>query len=91
MGFSIIASMIYQGDVFQSTAFWPENRSDKEKYMRWDLIINQELPWFGLSTYFNLNNLNSESDIFINNGNGFPINQQTYGLTATLGIRWQFE
>ena len=90
-GFSMAASMIYQGDVFQQTAFWPESRSDKAKYLRWDLILKQELPWFGLSTYLNLNNLNSESDVFINNGNGFPLNQQTYGLTATLGLRWQLE
>ena len=90
-GFSLVASMIYQGDVFQQTAFWPESRSNKAEYLRWDLILKQELPWFGLSTYFNLNNINSESDIFLNNGNGFPLNQQTYGLTAALGLRWRLE
>ena len=90
-GFSMVASMISQGDVFQQTAFWPESRSDKAKYLRWDLIVKQNLPWFGLSTYLNINNLNSESDVFLNNGNGFPLNQQTYGLTATLGLRWRLQ
>jgi outer membrane receptor protein involved in Fe transport len=35
--FSILASMIYQAQVFNSTAFYNSQRSDKVKYVRWDL------------------------------------------------------
>lgn len=89
--FSVVASMIYQANVFNSANFWPELRSDKAKYLRWDLVVKQGLPWFGLAAYLNLNNINSESDVYVESGNGFPTGEQSYGLTANLGLRWELK
>lgn len=89
--FSILASMIYQANVYNSTHFYNSLRSDKDEYLRWDLSVKQGLPWFGLDVYLNINNLNSESDNYLIRGSGFPNSQAHYGLTADLGIRWRFE
>ncbi len=88
LGFSVRVSMIYQANVFNQTNFWPELRSDKAKYARWDLSAKQDLPWFGLEAFFDLNNINSQSDIYVIHGSGFPQSEQDYGMTADLGLRW---
>ncbi len=90
-GFSTRLSMIYQADVFNGTSFWPELRRSKDKYLRWDFSVKQDLPWLGLSAFFDINNLNSESDTFLVRGTGFPSSEQHYGLTADLGIRWKLQ
>jgi len=49
------------------------------------------LPWFGLQVYGDLNNLNSANDVsVIQAPTGVPTSQQSYGLTADLGLRWNF-
>jgi TonB-dependent receptor len=88
--FSILASMIYQSQVFDVSSFWWTLRSDKTKYLRWDLSVKQGLPWYGLEVYFDVNDLNKESDIYTERKNGFPAAEYNYGLTADLGIRWKF-
>ncbi len=87
-GFSVRVSMIYQANVFNQANFWPELRADKAKYLRWDLSAKQDLPWFGLEAFFDLNNINGESDIYVIHGSGFPQSEQDYGMTADLGLRW---
>jgi TonB-dependent receptor len=89
--FSILASMIYQSEVYNGTDFYNALRSDKAKYLRWDLSVKQGLPWSGLEVYFDLNNLNSEEDIYNVRGSGFPNSESNYDLTADLGVRWRFE
>jgi TonB-dependent receptor len=89
MGFSTRASMQYQANVFNTNNFWPELRSYKIRYLRWDLSIKQSLPWFGLEAYFDINNLNSANDTYTIQGSGFPSSEQDYGLTADLGFRWK--
>lgn len=88
MGFSAIASMIYQANVFNGTNFWPELRSEKASYNRWDIVLRQKLPWYGLQAYLDLNNLNGASDIYVVQGSGFPTSESDYGMTADLGLRW---
>ncbi len=89
--FSILASMIYQTQVYNGTNFYNSLRSDKVKYLRWDLSVKQRLPWSGIEIYFDLNNLNSEEDVYLVRGSGFPNSESNYGLTADLGLRWRFE
>jgi TonB-dependent receptor len=90
--FSILASMIYQSQVYSGTNFYNSLRSDKAKYLRWDLSVKQGLPWWsGLEVYFDLNNINSEVDNYLVRGSGFPNSESNYGLTADLGVRWRFE
>jgi len=88
--FSILASMIYQSQVFNQSAFWWTLRSDKTKYLRWDLSMKQGLPWNEVELYFDVNNMNKEADIYVIRKNGFPTSEYNYGLTADIGIRWKF-
>lgn len=89
-GFSVLVSMIYQSNVFNSNNFWPELRGYKTKYERWDLSARQKLPWQGVEVYLDINDLNNESDVYVVAGPGFPSSEQDYGRTADLGLRWTF-
>jgi len=86
-GFSILASMIYQSQVYNSTDFYNSLRSDKENYLRWDLVVNQKLPWNNIEVFFNLNNLNGAPDTYTVRGSGFPQSESHYGLKADFGVR----
>jgi hypothetical protein len=55
--------------------------------VRFDLSVKQQLPWFGLQLYFNLNNITGENDVDINQVTGFPTYYQRYGMTAEAGVR----
>ena len=87
--FSILFSLISQANIFNNTNFYNSLRSDKVKYLRWDISGKQGLPWFGLEVFFDINNLNSEEDTYTIRGSGFPNSLSDYGLTADLGIRWK--
>jgi TonB-dependent receptor len=87
--FSILVSLISQANIFNSTNFYNSLRSDKAKYYRWDISVKQGLPWFGLEVFFDVNNINNESDTYVIRGSGFPNSMSDYGLTADLGIRWK--
>jgi hypothetical protein len=88
--FSILFSMIYQSQVFNQPNFWWTLRSDKTKYLRWDVAVKQGLPWYNLEVFLTVNNLNKESDVYTIRKNGFPAVENNYGLTANLGIRLKF-
>ena len=68
-GFSGRISMLYMGDVFISTNFWPELRQTTDAYKRYDLSMKQKLPVKGLEMYLNVSNLNEAIDV--NRLNGF--------------------
>ncbi len=87
--FSVLVSMIYQASVYNTTNFYNSMRSDKAKYVRWDISAKQGLPWFGVELYVDVNNLNSENDVYLIRGSGFPTSEQDYGLTADIGLRWK--
>jgi len=89
--FSIVVSMIYQSQVYNGTDFYNALRSDKARYLRWDLSVKQGLPWGGLAAFFDLNNINSEADVYDIRGSGFPTSESNYGLNADLGLRWTLE
>jgi TonB-dependent receptor len=87
--FSILVSLISQTNIFNKTDFYNSLRSDKTKYLRWDISAKQGLPWFGLEVFFDINNLNSEEDTYTIRGSGFPNSMSDYGLTADLGVKWK--
>jgi TonB-dependent receptor len=89
-GFSIRVSMLYQSDIFTGVNFWPQLRSHTSAYTRWDLAVKQELPWYGLQLFCNLNNINGANDVSIIQGGGVPLAEQQYGLTGEAGIRFRF-
>lgn len=86
-GFSIRVSMLYQANVFESSNFWPELRANTAPYLRWDIAAKQNLPWYGLQVFLDLNNINGERDIQIEQGSGFPAAESHYGMTADAGLR----
>lgn len=88
--FSIRVSMLYQDDIFTGPNFWPQLRSHTSSSTRWDLAVKQELPWFGLQLYGDINNINGANDVSVIQGRSVPISEQDYGLTADLGLRWKF-
>lgn len=88
LGFSARLSMINQFDVFNGTNFWPGLRQAKATYLRWDFSAKQNLPWLGLQVYLDILNLNGEPDETVIQASGFPTAEESYGLTADLGIRW---
>lgn len=90
LGFSIRLSMLYQADIFAGPNYWPQLRTTTSAHTRWDVSVKQNLPWFGLQLYGDLNNINAANDITVIQGSGFPQSEQSYGLTADLGLRWQF-
>ena len=89
-GFSIRVSMLYQDDVFAGVSQWPQLRSSTAAYTRWDLSVKQNLPWFGLQLFGDLNNLNNEKDSnVLQMYPNIPRSMEMYGMTADIGLRWQ--
>lgn len=86
-GFSARISMLYQDNIFKRPDFWMQQRVNSDKFTRFDLSIKQELPWYGIQLYFNLNNITGEMDTDINQKNSFPASEQHYGMTGDLGLR----
>jgi len=93
-GFSGRLSMLYNDDVFMSTAFWPELRQQTDAYRRWDLSMKQKLPVDGLEIFLNASNLTETNDV--NRYRGETLNgdnlstEQYYGKTIDLGFRFSF-
>jgi hypothetical protein len=87
-GFSSRLSMNYSTDIFISSNFWPELRRLTDDYLRWDLSVKQNLPWYGLQVYLNYNNITGtiEKGHFYG---GKPTIASYYGSSINLGIRWQ--
>jgi TonB-dependent receptor len=89
--FSVRVSMIYHDDVFVGVSQWPQLRAVTATYRRLDISFKQRLPWFGLQVYGDVNNLNGERDFnVLQMYSNIPRSAETYGLTANIGIRWEF-
>jgi TonB-dependent receptor len=87
-GFSIRVAMIYQANIFTGPSQWPQLRGYTAAYKRWDIVAKQELPWFGVEIYTDLNNINSANDVQVIQG-GPPTAIEDYGFTADMGLRWR--
>jgi len=89
-GFSIRVSMLYQANVFNGPQFWPQLRTSTAAYKRWDIAVKQDLPWFGLQLFADINNINGVRDLSVlNMYPAIPQSAQSYDLTADVGLRWQ--
>jgi TonB-dependent receptor len=91
--FSVRLSLLYQTDIFTGTAanpVWLQLHTSTAAYRRWDLSFKQNLPWFDIQLYGDINNLNAARDVsVIHAQTGVPRSEQSYGLTADLGLRWR--
>ncbi len=89
-GFSSRLSMLFQDNIFKKPDFWMQNRVNSDKYIRWDLSIKQELPWYGMQIFLNLNNITGVNETDLNQKNGYPVTIEQYGMTGDLGLRISF-
>lgn len=89
--FSIRISMLYQADIFTVPSQWAQLAASTAAYRRWDISFKQTLPWFGVQLYGNLNNLNGARDVSrLQMYPEIPTSMQAYGMTADVGLRWQW-
>jgi len=91
MGFSIRVSMLYQADIFTIPNQYAQDRASTSAYRRWDISFKQKLPVEGLQLYGSVNNLNGAKDqSVLQMYSDIPTSLQEYGMTADLGLRWQW-
>jgi hypothetical protein len=88
-GFSARVSMNYQSNMSRGYSKHMEYRRYTGKYMRWDFSVKQSLPVKGLQIYANVNNINKRVDKNYVYGASFPVREQYYGMTVTVGLRWR--
>ena len=86
-GFSGRISFLYQGEVVQYVSQVPETDSYTEPYFRIDASLRQELPWYGIQLYLDINNINERADISRQKSFSGATSEQFYGMTADVGVR----
>ena len=86
-GFSIRLSMLTVSTIYEAYNFWPELRSNTQRYLRWDGSVKQDLPWDGLQLFLDLNNINGARDTQVNQGANFPSAEDFYGMSGDIGVR----
>jgi TonB-dependent receptor len=87
-GFSGKVSFIFQGNSVSSIGTFAEQDGFTEDYFRIDISIRQLLPWYGLQLFLDVNNLNNRNNISRQISISGFTNEQNYGLTANLGVRF---
>jgi TonB-dependent receptor len=86
-GFSARVSMVYQDNIFKNPDFWPQLRTISDKFTRWDLSIKQDLPWYDVQVYFDMNNITGSKETDLNPKTSLPAAETSYGMMSDLGIR----
>lgn len=94
-GFSIRSSLQYMSNVFIGTNYHYELRRFSDAITFYDLKIQQELPVEGLRLYMNASNVTETIESNSINGNsynaeGWISDKSYYGMTADIGIRYNF-
>ncbi|MDP4175913.1 MAG: TonB-dependent receptor [Bacteroidota bacterium] len=85
-GFSARVSMLYKDNIFKNPSFWMQERTNSDKYTRWDLSLKQDLP-YGLQVYFDLLNISGEDDVDLNQKRTWPSGISRYGMAGDVGLR----
>ena len=88
-GFSVRLSFLFQGNSVSYVGNWPEQDGFTRDYFRMDASARQVLPWYGIELYLDMNNLNSENNTSAQKSISGFTNEQNYGLTADLGLRYR--
>ncbi len=89
-GFSMRLSFLYQGNTLNSASGREELDPYTDDYYRWDLIINQKLPWHGLELYSNIKNLTNRPDRYFVSKFELLSSAVYTGSTADVGLRFRF-
>ncbi|RPH97719.1 MAG: TonB-dependent receptor [Calditrichaeota bacterium] len=85
--FSVRGTMQYRSDIYTYHDFWPELRGVSDDFLQYGLTMTQDLPWYGVQLVFDMRNITSASEVYLNKGNRFPTNESFYGMTADFGVR----
>jgi TonB-dependent receptor len=88
--FSARLSFLFQGNAVSGIGNFHEQDGFTRDYFRIDASVRQVLPWFGIELYVDLNNLNGENNSSAQQSISGFTNEQNYGLTANLGLRYRF-
>ncbi|MEJ2615813.1 MAG: hypothetical protein P8Z35_12715 [Ignavibacteriaceae bacterium] len=88
-GFSARLSFLFQGNAVSYIGNFTEQDGFTRDYFRIDASARQILPWYGIELYLDMNNLNSETNTSAQKSIGGFTNEQNYGLTANLGVRYR--
>lgn len=75
---------------YSSIGIRPEKDSYTDEYYRWDLTIQQKLPWNGFQMYLNANNITNSVDQKSLSLLGKLKTREYYGRTFDIGIRYSF-
>lgn len=88
-GFSCRFSFVFQGNSVSYVGDFPEKDGFTRDYFRMDASARQILPWYGLELYLDIFNINAERNTSAQQSIGGFTNEQNYGLTANLGVRYR--
>lgn len=88
-GFSARLSFVFQGNAVSGVGAFAEQDGFTRDYYRFDASVRQKLPWQGSEIYLDFFNLNSETNSSAQRSIGGFTNEQNYGLTTNLGIRFR--
>ena len=87
-GFSARLSFLFQGNAVSNVGNYPEQDGFTRDYFRIDASIRQVFP-YGIELYLDILNLNSETNTSAQSTIGGFTNEQNYGLTGNLGVRYR--
>jgi TonB-dependent receptor len=87
-GFSARVSFVFQGNSVSGIGNFAELDGFSKDYFRIDASARQMLPVEGLQLFLDVNNINARKNQSAQASIGAFTNEQNYGLTANLGIRF---
>jgi TonB-dependent receptor len=87
--FSARLSFLYQGNSVSNVGNFAEQDGYTRDYFRMDASVKQVLPWFGIELFLDISNLNNQNNSSAQKSIGGFTNEQNYGLTANLGVRYR--
>jgi TonB-dependent receptor len=82
-------SLLFQGNAVTGIGNFHEQDGFTRDYFRVDASVRQILPWFHIEVYLDLNNLNGANNISAQQSISGFTNEQNYGMTANLGLRYR--
>jgi TonB-dependent receptor len=88
-GFSARLSFIFQGNSVSGIGAFPEQDGFSRDYFRVDASARLKLPLPGSEVFLDFYNLNGETNQAAQRSIGGFTNEQNYGLTANLGLRYR--
>jgi TonB-dependent receptor len=87
--FSGRLSLVFQGKSLSLVGTRSELDGYTDAFLRWDIALQQKI-FSGVSLYLNINNLSNVPDRSFLGTERFPTNEEYFGWTADLGIKYKF-